>query len=143
MKTSWEPASTLPDSLIKDYEKGACGDVLESFSSGGQTIHTMSISPSGDEPKSKKIKSTEVGSCTSKELGNDTRCVQLNYVSDMSHSITYSRFFADTEEDHSIIVCNTEKDKARVNYRTAGIIYLRPTVRVITYIQYVHGQVFY
>ena len=65
MKTSWESSSTLPDSLIEDYEKGASSDVLESFSSGGQTIHTVSISPGGNEPKSKKLKCSNVGSSAS------------------------------------------------------------------------------
>ena len=74
MKTSWEPASTLPSSLVEDYEKGASGDVLESFSSGGQTIHTMSTTPGGaNEPKSKKMKCMG-----SKETDEDTGYIMFS-----------------------------------------------------------------
>lgn len=124
MKTSWEPASTLPSSLIEDYEKGGSGDILESFSSGGQTIHTMSTFPSKTPeaaPKPKKRKFVEEGG---NEPGSDTGYVQQQYMhyTLVTCVLYFCRFFADTGEDHSDIVCNTEKDKTRVNHRTAGVL---------------------
>ena len=41
--TTWEPASCLPPSIISEYERGVERDIAEDiFTSGGQTIHTVS-----------------------------------------------------------------------------------------------------
>lgn len=40
VSTSWEIASKVSVDLIEDYEKGVLCDIAESFTSGGQTIHT-------------------------------------------------------------------------------------------------------
>ena len=57
--TQWESASSVPNSLIKEYEKSISGDVIESHTSGGQTIHTISTSSdehNDDSPQSKKVR---------------------------------------------------------------------------------------
>lgn len=61
--TRWESASSVPNSLIEDYEKAISGDVIESHTSGGQTIHTVSTSSSehNDEPpQSKKVRKDSI-----------------------------------------------------------------------------------
>ena len=41
--TTWEPASCLPPSIISEYESGDQRDIAKDiFTSGGQTIHTVS-----------------------------------------------------------------------------------------------------
>ena len=57
--TRWESASSVPNSLIEEYENAISGDVIESHTSGGQTIHTTSTSSSehnDDPPQSKKVR---------------------------------------------------------------------------------------
>ena len=58
MSTRWESASSIPNSLIEDYEKATLGDIIESYTSGGQTIHTTSTSSSehSDSPNPKKAR---------------------------------------------------------------------------------------
>lgn len=69
LRTSWEPASALPDRLVQDYEEGQSADILESASSGGQTIHTVSTIAQPDiGPKSKRKCSDS--SCADKDKGN-------------------------------------------------------------------------
>ena len=42
---TWEQVSTLPASLVTEFEKGATFDVVDSTSqSGGQALHTLSPS---------------------------------------------------------------------------------------------------
>ena len=49
-ETSWEVASSLPDVLIEDYERGIQHDLQQqSYTSGGQTIHTLSTVRKVDE----------------------------------------------------------------------------------------------
>ena len=41
-ESTWKSVSSLPQSLIEDYEAGVKSDIQQySFSSGGQTIHTL------------------------------------------------------------------------------------------------------
>ena len=58
VSTRWEPASAIPDTLIEEYEKATLGDVITSYTSGGQTINTVSInSPKdSDSPQPKKAR---------------------------------------------------------------------------------------
>ena len=49
----WEPASNVPRTLIEEHERTVNADVVESHSSGGQTIHTVSINSCGS-PNPKK-----------------------------------------------------------------------------------------
>lgn len=43
MDTTWEPASTLPSKLVAEFESGIQQEVVDNkFSSGGETIHTLS-----------------------------------------------------------------------------------------------------
>ena len=49
-ESSWEVASSLPDVLIEDYERGIQHDLhQQSYTSGGQTVHTLSTVPKVDE----------------------------------------------------------------------------------------------
>lgn len=91
--TTWESSSSLPDALIQEFETSQNSAVLESFSSGGQTVHTLSLQKRGDscEPAAKRPRQDD----------------------------SSSGFFVSTDTD---LKCNTEKDRTRVNYRTAGIL---------------------
>ena len=49
-ESSWEVASSLPDVLIEDYERGIQHDLhQQSYTSGGQTVHTLSTVRKVDE----------------------------------------------------------------------------------------------
>ena len=49
-ESSWEVASSLPDVLIEDYERGIQHDLRQqSYTSGGQTVHTLSTVRKEDE----------------------------------------------------------------------------------------------
>ncbi len=54
--TTWEPASCLPPSLISEYEKGVQRDIDEDvFTSGGQTIHTVSSKTTTSSVKRQRL----------------------------------------------------------------------------------------
>ena len=42
VQTTWEQESNVPSKLVEQYENGIEVDIEESFSSGGQTIDTLS-----------------------------------------------------------------------------------------------------
>ena len=53
--STWEPESTLPPSLVADYEAGIVREIQkESFTTGGQTVHTLSASAT--EPNVKRLR---------------------------------------------------------------------------------------
>lgn len=58
VSTRWEPVSAIPGSLIEEYEKSTLGDVITSYTSGGQTINTVSINSAKDNdvPQPKKAR---------------------------------------------------------------------------------------
>jgi len=66
-KASWEMASKLPSSIIEEYENGVRGEIVETLTSGGQTVHTVlpnsnksSSQPSTMiDPPLKKVKADE------------------------------------------------------------------------------------
>ena len=44
IESTWEPSSTLPPSLVADFERGVKHDICkQSSTSAGQTMHTISI----------------------------------------------------------------------------------------------------
>ena len=44
--TTWEICTSLPKQLVKEFENGVHRSVVdESFSSGGETLHTLSSKP--------------------------------------------------------------------------------------------------
>ena len=50
-----EPESTLPPSLVADYEAGIVREIQkESFTTGGRTVHTLSASAT--EPNMKRLR---------------------------------------------------------------------------------------
>ena len=53
--TYWEPATNVSHKLIEEYEKTANAEIVESYTSGGQTIHTVSTS-SCETPNPKKAR---------------------------------------------------------------------------------------
>jgi len=61
VSTHWEPASNVSPSLIQEYEAtvnadiAVNADIVDSQTSGGQTIHTVSTGHYGS-PKSKKAR---------------------------------------------------------------------------------------
>lgn len=55
-ESSWEPASSLPTTLIKEFDDGIQREIEEhSYTSGGQTICTLSSSQKDAEPEPKKV----------------------------------------------------------------------------------------
>ena len=43
--STWEPESSLPPSLVSEYEAGILREIQkETFTTGGQTVHTLSTS---------------------------------------------------------------------------------------------------
>ena len=51
--STWEPESTLPSSLVRDYEAGILREIhAETFTTGGETVHTLSASVR--EPNAKR-----------------------------------------------------------------------------------------
>jgi len=59
--SSWERASSLPTALVKDYEDGIQRELYkESFTSGGETIHTLSATQKDTRDSSPKPKQPRV-----------------------------------------------------------------------------------
>lgn len=61
-ESTWEPAASLPQNLVDDYEKGIQHDVCQlSSTSGGQTIHAIATSRKGTDdlspPEPKRVRS--------------------------------------------------------------------------------------
>lgn len=71
--THWEPASNVPHILIQEYEATINADIVDSHTSGGQTIHTVSTSNSGS-PKPKKARTV----C--KEISDTDNGYVLQYI---------------------------------------------------------------
>ena len=43
--STWEPESTIPPSLVREYEAGILREIhKQTFTTGGQTVHTLSAS---------------------------------------------------------------------------------------------------
>ena len=65
VETSWEPALNLPVELVEDYERGTETEVEEMFTSGGQTVATLSThrqdSSSVTQPQRKRAKRDDDG----------------------------------------------------------------------------------
>jgi len=55
MSQHWEPVSNVSPSLIQEYEATVSADIVDSQTSGGQTIHTVFTGHYGS-PKSKKAR---------------------------------------------------------------------------------------
>ena len=58
LRSAWVSASSLPMHMISEYEDGVRREIVEKFSSGGQTIHTLSQSVqvlSGPQKKRPRI----------------------------------------------------------------------------------------
>lgn len=56
--STWEQATSLPPSLVDDYEQGVQRELKkESFTSGGETIHTLSVTRNdmNDTPPPQKL----------------------------------------------------------------------------------------
>ena len=57
--STWETAESLPTTLVQEYESGIVRDIQkESFTTGGQTVHTLSTVPvtRGEESTTKRLK---------------------------------------------------------------------------------------
>ena len=52
--TYWEPAPNVLSTLIEEYERTVDGDIVETHSSGGQTIHTVSTNSCTSSPQPKR-----------------------------------------------------------------------------------------
>lgn len=66
--STWEVASNLPFALVKDFEKGIHYNIChESFSSGGETYHTVSAKSveTEDESSSRKRRKVEIHTSSS------------------------------------------------------------------------------
>ena len=55
--STWEKASSLPPKLVEDYERGVQYSVeTHSFTSGGETFHTLATKPDDTLPSPKRMK---------------------------------------------------------------------------------------
>ena len=46
LATTWEMSSSLPKQLVDEFECGIQRDIIdEAFTSGGETVHTLSSKP--------------------------------------------------------------------------------------------------
>ena len=69
-ESSWEVASSLPDVLIEDYERGIQHDLhQQSYTSGGQTVHTLSTVRKVDETSPPEAKRRVVDTVQSSSSG--------------------------------------------------------------------------
>ena len=106
--STWEEASSLPPSIVADYENGITYNVQEqSFTSGGETFRTFSSGVVEDTPDAKRSKV-----CSTK--GYIFQLIIKTY-------IMYTQYFSAQPEDLTTS-CNTVKDKTRINHKTAGMI---------------------
>ena len=65
--STWEPESNLPSTLVAEYEAGIVREVQkQTFTTGGQTVHTLSASAT--QPSVKRPR-TDVSEYTSALLG--------------------------------------------------------------------------
>lgn len=67
-ESTWEPQDNLPDSLVTEYEAGIFREIQrETFTSGGQTVHTLSAN--SVEPCAKRRR-TDTDEYTSTHSGS-------------------------------------------------------------------------
>lgn len=71
-KSSWESASSLPSSLIEEYENSIKGEIAESFASGGQTVHTILTSKSQVKSKESSCSQDSVDAPPVKKIKKDS-----------------------------------------------------------------------
>lgn len=117
MDTTWEPASTLPSELVAEFESGIQRQVVDDkFSSGGQTIHTLTSRVVTPPAKRQKVDTP---------VSTDSGFVLLLLCYFILVFVLYfhcycGRIFTVFESDSSTLKCNTQKDRVKVNYHTAG-----------------------
>ena len=58
--THWEPATNVSCKLIKEFETTGNADIIQSYTSGGQTIHTVSTSSATSSCKSPNPKKSRI-----------------------------------------------------------------------------------
>ena len=64
-ETTWESAADLPVELVKEYEDGLCRVIQEDlYSSGGQTVCTLSSALNPMQPQAKKARLESSNSLT-------------------------------------------------------------------------------
>lgn len=113
LHTTWEPASSLPSTVIEEFEKGLISEgVLKKSSQYG---HETSTIITEEKIKSKpEVKRTRIERPVIKESSG--------YVFDLDNSNAIQstiRAYVDDKSTHT--ACNTEKDRhIRLNLRTAG-----------------------
>ena len=62
-KNTWEPETSLPQELVADYEAGFLQEVQrETFTTGGQTIRTLSTAPTKEVCKESRAKCPKIDS---------------------------------------------------------------------------------
>ena len=62
-ESTWEPETSLPQELVADYEAGFLQEVQrETFTTGGQTIRTLSTAPTKDVCKESRAKRPKIDS---------------------------------------------------------------------------------
>lgn len=98
-ESTWEHASSLPQNFVEDFERGVQHSILQSSStSGGQTVTAISTSRKDKDDLS------------------PPNAKRQHTIFETSNS----GVFEATEVTKGS--CNTEKDRIRLNYRTAGIL---------------------
>lgn len=115
--SSWEHASSLPTSLVKDYEDGVQRELhIESFSSGGQTLfQPLKKFKTPRQPKQPRVDLRTMMCSTVGRLYTvvTTSCLFL-------HTILQCRVFSARATDRQGSKCNTEKDGHQTKQYTAS-----------------------
>ena len=63
---TWEPESNLPQSLVAEYEAGILREIQkDTFTTGGQTVHTLSASATEQNVKRPRTNLSEYTSSLS------------------------------------------------------------------------------
>ena len=70
VETTWEQESNVPSKLVEQYEHGIEDDIEESFSSGGQTIDTLSTCPNLQPLQKRARRDEDVDTNQSGRYGN-------------------------------------------------------------------------
>lgn len=121
-KATWQPEATIPPSIVREHECGIQLDAsIQSVVYGGQTNCTLHVQSDDTlPPKQKKQKVVE------KRCSYIQMCILHACITTMK-SILLREPVPDIgvyqENDEHILKCNTEKDKERLNERTAGTVY--------------------
>ena len=115
--STWEMCSSLPKQLVDEFEDGVRRELIDStFSSGGETVHTLSSVPVSHHLAKKQRVEVSSAPCEGYIKFFDL-LLALN--STCMHCCS-CRSFSTIADDSPVVKCNTTKDRVKLNYSTAG-----------------------